>query len=134
MATPAEESGNWLINRIVDEAERLGEPLALDQEPSMLGASVFDVAETVGNENMRTLVVHLNATCVPLIRSAIEHAKASGVPTLKVRKGLRLPTEWQHHYERIYNDPSFDWVISGVVQSAFFGDPTAGETKPWKSK
>lgn len=132
MPTPAEISGNWLINRIVDEAERQQRPLDHEREPRLLGTSLFDVMQ-MGDVGRR-LLLEVSRTCVPLARSAIEHAKARGAATVKVRRGLVLPQEWQDHYGRIYADETFDWVISPIMQNVFFGDPHAGETRPWKSK
>lgn len=77
-------------------------------------------------------LIRFTNRAVPLIRQRIELYKQAGVPTMVVRKGLRLPVVWEANYEAVYLG-ELPWLISHIVQSAFLGNPSAGETKPWTS-
>lgn len=84
-------------------------------------------------ENYRPAARLANDSGVALIRAAIERSKATGVRTIKVRRGLRLPAEWENNYEAIYQS-NFPWYVSAVIQNALLGNAPAGETRPWTSK
>jgi len=80
----------------------------------------------------RELARLANNLGVDSIRAMIELEKAMGVPTVRVRWGLRIPVEWEAHYETIYQS-NFPWYISGVLQNTFIGNPLNGERRKWRS-
>lgn len=120
------EAGKWLISELREEAARTGAPLTEFEEwAAVHGPQDF-------NEEMRDAIVAFNNRAVALIRRRIEIFKLAGVPTLKVRSGLRIPVVWQANYEAVYQS-ELPWFISAVMQNVFFGNPAAGERKPWTS-
>ena len=121
-----EESARWIIRQIEKEAELDGSTLS-DWDLKVLSSSILDFAD-----NERHLLIATHNLAVELARSAIERAKGSGVPLLKVREGLIIPQEWEDHYETLY-ETEFPWIVSTVMQSAFMGNPFADETEPWIS-
>lgn len=121
-----EESARWLIEQIANEAEHDGSPLS-EWDFKALSSPVFDFPD-----NERHLLIATHNLAVNLARSAIERAKDSGVSLLKVREGLIIPQEWEDHYETLY-ETEFPWMVSTVMQSAFMGNPFAGETEAWMS-
>lgn len=121
-----EESARWIIQQIEKEAEFDGSTLS-DWDFKVLSSSILDFAD-----NERHLLIATHNLAVESARSAIERAKGSGVPLLKVREGLIIPQEWEDHYETLY-ETEFPWIVSTVMQSAFMGNPFADETEPWTS-
>lgn len=121
-----EESAQWIIQQIAREAEIHGSQLS-DWDFKVLSSSIFDFAD-----NERHLLIASHNLAVELVRSAIERAKSSGVPLLKVREGLIIPQEWEDHYQTLY-ETEFPWQVSTVMQSSFMGNPFADETEPWTS-
>ncbi len=118
-------SAEWLCLQVEREAILQGAPL--DSAAQILRASMFSFSE---REVPAVTVFHNQI--VNLVRAAVIRAKAEGVPTIKVRDGLRLPTEWQDHYEVVFV-AELPWLIAFAVQNAFMGNPLAGEKQPWKS-
>ena len=114
-----EESGEWLIQQLADEALLDGQPLSSD-EIEFLRTSIWDLHESQG-----PIGLQLNNRLVPLARQRIERAKASGSPTKKVRPGLVIPTDWNSHYIRVHNS-ELPWFVSGVMQNAILGNALAG--------
>jgi hypothetical protein len=121
-----EESARWIIGEIANEAELDGSPLS-DWDVTVLSSQVFDFPD-----NQRHLLVASHNLAVTLVRSAIERAKGTGVPLLKVREGLVIPQQWEDHYQTLY-ETEFPWMVSTVMQSAFMGNPLADETEAWTS-
>jgi len=119
-------SGNWLIAQIKKEAKATDSPFEAWDEWVL--RQRFDGFE---EEDLPHVVMTHNDS-VRLVRSAIVRAKKSGYETVKVRTGLTLPTNWQAHYEVVYTT-ELPWMVSAVMQNAFFGNPLAGEEKPWNS-
>jgi hypothetical protein len=122
----AETSGEWLISQVKKEAALTDSPFE-DWDDWVLRQSFEAFSE---EDHPHVLMTH-NDT-VRLIRSAILRAKKAGVPTIKVRPGLSLPTNWQAHYQVVFTT-ELPWVISAAMQNAFFGNPADGEEKPWNS-
>ena len=76
----------------------------------------------------------LNNYCVPLIRSACEHAKTvGGEESVKVRRWLKLHPAWVAHYGTLIDAPDADILLHGILQNAFLVNPADGETEQWKS-
>lgn len=123
----ADDSGNWLIEQAVDEAKLQGHPLS-NTEVAMLSKSILDL-----DDDDRPVMFALTNRLVPLIRSRIERSKAMGRSTVKVRRGLVLPVDWNDHYLKVYDD-ELPWTISAIMQNVLLGNPFTGERKPWKSK
>lgn len=122
-----EASGQWLVQAVAAEAEQVGTPLsAADIE--LLTTPIWELAA-----EHRDRSLELNNMLVPLARARMEREKTSGVPTVKVRRGLKIPKEWQRHYGAVYTS-ELPWAISGIMQNAMLANPMAGETKPWKSR
>jgi hypothetical protein len=123
---------DWLGRTVVAgamvEAEAImqGTPLQ-DWDKWVIRRSFQEFSE----EDLPHVVVTHNSV-VHLIRAAIVRSKKAGKPTVKVRDGLRLPIVWQEHYQVVYN-AELPWLISVAMQNAFFGNPLAGEEKPWNS-
>ena len=122
----AEASGEWLCQQIEAESVLQGKPLQ-DWDKWVLRRGFQEFSE----EDIPHVVVSHNLA-VHLVRSAIVRAKKAGKPTVKVRDGLRLPVEWQEHYQVVYTT-ELPWMIAVAMQNAFFGNPLAGEEKPWNS-
>ena len=124
-------AGAWIIGQISEEAERLGEPLLPGNDPAVLRSSSRHLLE-FGEAGM-VVLLHTTINCVPLVRSAIERAKQR-TSTVRMRQGLRIPKAWQQRYDQIVTDPTFDWVLTAIMQDAFLGCAALGETRPWKSR
>jgi len=122
----AEASGGWLISQIKKEAQFTDSPFEAWDEWVL--RQPFDSF----SEKDLPHVVMTHNDAVRLVRSAIVRAKKSGSPTIKVRQGLSLPTNWQAHYGVVYGS-ELSWMISSVMQNSFFGNPLDGEEKPWNS-
>lgn len=80
----------------------------------------------------RELAIRANNLGVKTIRALVKSDKAKGAQTVRVRWGLRLPVEWEEHYQAIY-ESDLPWFISGVLQNAFLGNPLQGERRKWRS-
>ena len=121
-----EESAEWVIQRIAAYARRKGVRIPAD---------ILDIFRTPVPELYtvaRSRVRDANNIGVAAIREIVVLDKRIGAPTVRVRIGLKLPWEWQHHYEVIYMT-NFPWFISAVMQNAFLENPFAGETRKWRS-
>lgn len=144
----ATQAGEWLIGRIDREAALVSGEGLRDFELRLLSNSTWQVAATLEEarqkaatpEEGQKLADGFHATLnnlinnsVGLARSAIERDKAAGVRCVKVRRGLRVPGDWEASYEVVY-EANLPWFISHVMQSAFLGNPAVGETGPWISK
>jgi hypothetical protein len=127
LTTEAESSGRWLITRVAEEAELVGEPLG-DRDRQLLGTSIFDLGD-----GDRADVLELNNRVVPLVRSAVERAKRNGAPADLVRRGLRIPTEWRVNYQVVFAS-ELPWPISAILQNAFLNNAPGGERRKWKSR
>lgn len=123
----AEACAEWFVGEIEKEARRLGYPLD-NKQSAMLRKSILTLTEAE-----RPDMIWLNNRVVTLARSAMDHAKASGAPTVKVRRGLRIPEIWESRYDVVYG-AECDWVIAAILQNAMIQNPMANETRPWKSK
>ena len=119
-------SAEWLIGRIVAWQEAVGRPIP----PEWI--ALYRTPVPMMREEDRLDALRAHHLGVDAVREAITYEKRHGAPTMKVRPGLRVPLEWEHHYEVVYGS-GFPWFISGVVQSAFLGNPLVGERRPWKS-
>ena len=127
-ASPSEASAEWIIDQLEDEARLDGRPLS-DAELKLLRTSVLNL-----DDSLRPLAFALTNRLVPLTRRRIERAKAMGhVSTVKVRRGLVLPADWNEHYSRIYST-NFPWFVSGLMQAVMLNNVMAGERRPWQSK
>jgi hypothetical protein len=122
----AEASAEWLIAQIKAEARVSQSPFEKWDE-WVLRQTFADFSE---EDVPHVLQTHNDS--VMLVRAAIVRAKKSGAPTIKVRQGLSLPTNWQSHYEVVFAT-ELPWVVSVVMQNAFFGNPLTGEEKAWNS-
>jgi hypothetical protein len=122
----AEASAEWLIAQIKAEARVSQSPFEKWDE-WVLRQTFADFSE---EDVPHVLQTHNDS--VMLVRAAIVRAKKSGAPTIKVRQGLSLPTNWQSHYEVVFVT-ELPWVVSVVMQNAFFGNPLTGEEKAWNS-
>jgi hypothetical protein len=144
--TDARQSAEWAIGKVKAEAEHQGDQLTEAQENLLrtdirtLGRvpSVLDLEDTPLEMHPlleRAALQALNNQVVNLVRAAIERDKASGAPVIKVRRGLRVPTDWAEHYNRIHAaDASLPWVLGGILQNAMLQNPFAGERRPWRSR
>ncbi|HEY8718718.1 hypothetical protein [Pengzhenrongella sp.] len=124
-----QRSAEWIIDQICQESvlRSSGSVLPADQQ-RVLRTPVVDLVDA---DHAVAVIAYNNG--VDLIRSAIERRKRAGGATVKVRWGLRLPVEWEAHYETVYQS-NFPWYVSGVIQSAFLGNPLTGERHAWKSR
>jgi hypothetical protein len=129
----AEQSAEWIIEQIRREAELQDDPLS-DMDLDLLRTPLWEMMDTEDAETWRFYSMALNNRVVRHARAAMERAKAEGKPTEKVRRGLRLPVDWNRHYLTIYHSSDFDWIISGIMQNAILANPVAGESRPWRSK
>lgn len=120
------ESAHWLIGKLSDEAELHGRPLN-EWERKALVTSAWKLSESD-----RHALFALHNWLVAIGRVRIEREKALGVPTKRVRLGLRLPKDWDEHYMKMYRG-NVDWFITAVMQSMLMKNELAGETKRWKS-
>ncbi|HEY8721485.1 hypothetical protein [Pengzhenrongella sp.] len=119
-------SAEWVIGRIEQHLRPFG---------AMIPSEIYRVYRTNVDDldpAEKALVIEANNLGVEAIRKIIGVEKAMGAPTVRIRWGLRLPVEWEAHYETIYQT-DFPWFISGVLQNAFLGNPMAGEHGKWRS-
>ena len=121
------ESGHWFIEKFDDEAALRGAPLS-DWERKALVTAVWEFSD-----DDRPALFALHNRLVELGRNRIERDKALGVPTKRVRRGLRIPKDWDENYRCIVGG-NLDWFVSGVVQSVVLKNELAGEQKRWKSR
>ncbi len=124
-----ELSAEWLLIALAEEGRLTGDPLT-ESEVRMLRTPIQILAE--GGAAREQSVV-LNNKVVRLARSAMQRAKAAGVPTVEARRNLRIPADWFRHYTVIFTN-NLDWFLSGTLQNAMLENPVAGETTPWESK
>jgi len=124
-----QSSAEWIIHQISQESVLQHPASQLPAEQlRLLSSHPGDVTDAD-----RPLLLLTNNNAVALIRSAIERRKKAGASTVKVRRGLRLPNEWEAHYETVYQS-NFPWFVSSVIQNAFLGNAPAGERHPWTSR
>lgn len=141
----AEESGEGLVKRVSDVAQVARTPLTewdnwlLRHSPLDVSALATRMAAEGRAENEEEAFAELQVStvttmnkCVLIVRNAIIVEKRMGVPTIKVRRGLRLPTWWEECYQIVYRT-ELPWMVSSVLQLAFLGNPSMGERKPWRS-
>lgn len=129
MEAGVHKSGEWLIRQVVSESET-GRNQPLDnRDAELLRRPIWDVFEEVD----RDYAQRLNNRVMALVRASITRAKAEGVPTVRARRGLRLPEDWHHHYNVVYH-ANLEWAIAAIMQNALLANQPAGERKPWKSK
>jgi hypothetical protein len=123
----AEYSGRWVIGKVITTAASVGQPLT-DWETRMLSTNLFTVTEA----DHPATVALMNKT-VQIIRYAVAEDKQAGRPVVVFERGLTIPVEWDLHYRSIWAaDTRLPWVINGVIQSAFLGNPVVGERGHWK--
>lgn len=125
--TTPEESGEWLIAELEKEATLQGRALT-ELEHWVLRHAPWEFTD-----DLHAPVVELNNRGVELARDAIVRAKGTGSPTVKVRRGLVIPVDWENHYGVVYST-ELPWFVSHIMQSAFLGNPAVGERRPWKSR
>ena len=122
-----EQSGEWILERLLEEARTTGSPLS-DSDVEFLRTSVFEVAKFP-----QAVAVDVNNRIVPLARQAMERSKRAGASTTKARRGLVIPADWFNHYSVVYGQ-QLPWTLSAIMQNAMLANPMGGERKPWKSK
>lgn len=141
----ATQAGEMVVSRIEVFANSEGQPLT-EWDSWMLRHGIYDLQDLheAHSENHspeetelygESLHVGFRATvqrCIPLVRRAIQWEKASGVPSIKVWRGLKLPDDWRIAYDVIYST-NLPWTVSHVLQSVFMGAPELGEKRPWRS-
>jgi hypothetical protein len=91
------DSGEWIIDQIKSEAATQGRPLT-DEDVDWLRTPIPEMMAT----GRRDVLLELNNRVVALARSAMERQKASGSPTTRARRGLKIPLDWNRHYQRIF--------------------------------
>ncbi len=134
---PGAISGFFYIHKIEEEARLQGQELSefelwfLMESPASL-IEKSKVIDDYPHELMDVIAKGLAVNAVNWIRSAIEREKAEGSETILVREGLRLPVDWEFHYEEMYNS-NLPWFVSSFAQNAFLGNPFNDETEPWTS-
>jgi len=119
-------SAEWLISRITEYQRSVGQPIP-EEWLRIYRTPVHELTDAQREPARRA-----HNFGVDSIRATVTAEKRAGAPTMKVRMGLRLPLEWEHHYEVVFKS-SFPWFFSGVMQSAFLGNPLAGERGKWRS-
>lgn len=122
-----EQAALWLIAGVALEGVRVGKPLSSD-DINRLAMSVLDLPGLDRSE-----LAALNNRVVGLARNAMEHSKANGAPTVKPRRGLRIPADWAGAYGVTFA-ANHDWLISGIMQNAMLQSPLGGERRKWKSR
>lgn len=123
----AEQSANWVINQILLWQQGAAQPLPV-RYYALYRTSVFDLRD----EDRSDVTAAINAG-VHAIRAVVTQEKLNGAATVRVRRGLRLPLEWQAHYQVTYSTQC-PWLISAVTQSAFLENRAAHETRKWRSR
>jgi hypothetical protein len=123
----AADSAGWIIGQLADEARLAGEPLS-EEDLALLR---LPLAEAVG-EVERPQVFALNNRLVPLARRRMDHAKAMGQPCTKVRRGLRVPTDWHFHYTQLV-ETDYPGVLSQIMHNVMLANSMSGEHDNWKS-
>lgn len=135
---PGQEAGERYIYRVMMEAVRREIPIndgqvwLLKQNPASVQEWLEENPE-VEEEWVREQLRELNTICVELIRSAIEHEKSEGIECIEVRRGLRIPSDWEDDYQDMH-ESNLPWFISAFAQNAFLGNPLANEKGPWISE
>jgi hypothetical protein len=127
VANVAEDSADWIIGQLADEAYQAGQPLT-DADLAFLRLPVA-LAEA---EDHRRLFFALNNELVPLARRRMDRTKAMGHPCTKVRRGLRVPTDWQFHYQQLLAH-DYPGVVAKIMQNAMLANTMAGEQQEWRS-
>ena len=122
-----QRSVDYLIEEIRDHSFYMHVPISR-YDLDVLAMSVVVLVESGVAPRLQDL---MNRS-VYIIRGRIEWLKSEGLRCIQARPGLRVPALIEEHYEILYqtNHRAF---ISAVMQNAFFGNPQAGETKPWRS-
>jgi hypothetical protein len=128
VAHVAEDSAGWIIGQLADEASLAGQPLSEDD----LALLRLPVGLAVG-EVERPRMFALNNRLVPLARRRMDRAKAMGQPCTKVRRGLRVPTDWQFHYTQI-RVTEYPGGVCQIMQNVMLANSMAGENDNWKSR
>lgn len=123
-------SADWVIEQIRLETWVSQVPMNMG-ELHMLGTDMIELTERPDFNQGQ--FVSVNNRGVQLIRDSITATKDRGEPVVSVRPRLTLPYLWEVHYEIIYTT-NYPALISGVLQNAFFGNPTWGEKRPWTSR
>lgn len=126
LSTP-DDAAMWLLNEVQSECVLRGRFLG-DAETALLMTPFSDL-----EEDDKPVVMEAVNALVPITRHRMDRAKARGVPVVKVRRGHRVPQQWQDAYQKVY-DANQPWVISFIVQTAMQKNPWAGERDLWKSK
>lgn len=120
-----ERSVDYLVEELRLESFKSRVPLS-NFDLFVLKSSPFDL--NVSPDYLRGL----HDRGVYLTRAVVERRKAEGDECIQARRGLRVPVLIELHYECVFTT-NYPAIISAVMQSAFLGNPLAGETKPWKS-
>ena len=128
MSDPVDDSAEWIIGQMAEEAKLIGQPLSADEVALLrLPAALADT------DDKRPQILSLNNRVVVLARQRMVHAKAMGQPCTKLRRGLRVPTDWYHHYTRIV-ESQYPGVISSIMQNVMLANAMSGEQKNWTSR
>lgn len=128
MSDPVDDSADWIIKQLAEAANFVGQPLTND-DLELLHLPVA-LAE---DDDKRPQIFALNNRLVPLARQRMDRAKAMGQPCTKVRRGLRVPTDWYFHYTQMV-ESDYPGVISTVMQNVILANAMSGEQKYWTSK
>ena len=103
------ESAKWIVAEIHAQSVRLGAPMDEDDVTALFTSITEPVITPIQAKR-------LNNYCVPLIRSACEHAKTDqGVESVKVHRWLRLPPTWIAHYQTLIDSPDADILLHGCL-------------------
>jgi len=128
MSDPVDDSAEWIIGQIAEEAKLVGQPLSDDELTLLhLPAALADTGDK------RPQILSLNNRLVALARQRMVHAKAMGQPCTKVRRGLRVPTDWYYHYTRMV-ESQYSGVVASIMQNAMQANAMSGEQKNWTSR
>jgi len=122
-----ERSGWWLIWQIAYEAE-LQQSRLTREEADLLRTPITSLSSAAADTEK---TIALNNKVVTLARLAMIRGRKEGTPTVKARRGLRIPTRWADHYNRMY-DGNLDWNLSGIMQNCMLQNPATGERTLWK--
>ncbi len=128
MSDPVDASAEWIIGQLAEEAKLIGQPLTEDEIAFLhLPAMLADTGDK------RPQFIFLNNRLVGLARQRMVHAKAMGQPCTKVRRGLRVPTDWYYHYTRIVEN-EYQGVVLQIMHNAMLANAMSGEQKNWTSR
>jgi hypothetical protein len=128
MSDLVDDSAEWIIGQLTEEAKLVGQPLS-DDDIALLHLPVV-LAE---GDDKRPAVFALNNRLVPLARQRMVRAKAMGQPCTKVRRGLRVPADWYFHYTQIVGN-AYPGVVSPIMHNVMLANAMSGEQKNWTSK